>query len=250
MTTEPLADTTALVTGASRGFGRAIASALVARGARVVGVARSEEDLAAVEGELGEPFTAVVGDVADDSLASRLLAEHSPRLVVLNAGATPHAAPIDEQTWETFSRNWEVDVRQAFAFTRAALLAPLPAGSTVIVVSSGAARAGSPLSGGYAGAKAMVAFLSDYAGSESELRSLGIRFVALLPKLTPATGLGSAFVDAYADRAGLDRETYLGQLGPELRAEQVADAVVALADPAADVAGRYLITADGLQASA
>jgi hypothetical protein len=46
------------------------------------------------------------------------------------------------------------------------------------------------MSGGYAGAKATVKFLSAYAGSESNRNSLKLRFVSVLPQLTPATDLG------------------------------------------------------------
>jgi len=250
MTTSPLEKTTAIVTGASRGFGRATCEALVSHGVHVVGVARDAAALAALGAELGPHFTAVAADVTDGSLASRLIREHRPQLLVLNAGATPHAAAIHEQTWETFSRNWEVDVRQVFEFTRTALLEPLAPGSTVIAMSSGAARAGSPLSGGYAGAKATIGFISSYARAESERRSLDIRFTALLPKLTPATGLGSTFVDEYATYAGLDRDAYLAQLGPSLEPRQVADVVLALAHPSASTveASAYLVTAEGMQA--
>ena len=199
---------TAVVTGASRGFGRAIATGLVASGVHVVGVARDREALAEVQHELGASFTPVVADVTDDGLAARLIAENQPSLLVLNAGAEPHAATIQDQTWATFSANWNVDVRHVFEFARAALLAPLEPGSTVVCMSSGAARQGSPMSGGYAGAKATVQFISSYAAAESERRTLGIRFVALLPKLTPATGLGATFVDSYADYNHVDREAF------------------------------------------
>jgi NAD(P)-dependent dehydrogenase (short-subunit alcohol dehydrogenase family) len=53
-----------------------------------------------------------------------------------------------------------VDVQHAFHWTREALLRPLEPGSTVIAVSSGAALRGSPISGGYAGAKAAIRFLT------------------------------------------------------------------------------------------
>ena len=89
MSIADLADTTAVVTGASRGFGRAIASSLVARGAHVVGVARSNAQLDQVHQQLGESFIPVVADLADDTLAARMIADYRPRLMVLNAGATP-----------------------------------------------------------------------------------------------------------------------------------------------------------------
>ena len=239
---------TAVVTGASRGFGRAIAVGLAATDVHVIGVARDEAALDEVQHQLGASFTPVVADVTEDGLAARLIAEYQPDILVLNAGATPQAATIQDQTWATFSQNWDVDVRHVFEFARAALLAPLVPGSSVVCVSSGAARQGSPMSGGYAGAKAAVTFISAYAGAESVRQSLGIRFVALLPKLTPATGLGSTFVDAYADYDYVDRDAFRQRLGEPLTAEQVADAVIHVADHGNKPAPAYLLTADGLMA--
>jgi NAD(P)-dependent dehydrogenase (short-subunit alcohol dehydrogenase family) len=247
MSTVSLNESTAIVTGASRGFGRAIAIALAANGAHVIGVARDGDALDDLLRQLGSSFTPVVADLADDALASRLIAEYRPQVLVLNAGATPRAAAIQDQSWETFSANWNVDVRHVFDFVREALLAPLEPGSSVISLSSGAARMGSPMSGGYAGAKATIKFISAYAGAESERNSLGIRFVSLLPKLTSATGLGTTFVDAYADYDHIDRDNFREQLGSMLTAEQVADAVVHLAaDGSTRPAPAYLLTADGL----
>src|ERR1700757_4593632 len=179
-----LVDTTALVTGASRGFGRAIAAALSAAGAHVVGVARTRADLDAVRAELGDRFTPVTADAADPATASRLMDEHRPRTVVLCAGAAPQMKPLQQQTWETFSQNWNVDVAQAFHWIRHALRRPLARGSSVIAFSSGAALNGSPLSGGYAGANATVRFIANYAGIESNRGGLGIRFTSVLPQLT------------------------------------------------------------------
>ncbi len=248
MTTDTSTGRTAVVTGASRGFGRAIAVGLAATGAHVIGVGRDQQALHDLRQQLGSSFTPIVADVTTDGLAARLIAEHRPNLVVLNAGATPRAASIQEQTWATFSENWNVDVRHVFEFARAALLAPLEAGSALVSVSSGAARQGSPMSGGYAGAKATIKFISAYARAESERRALGIRFVSLLPKLTPATQLGATFVDAYADHDHVDRATFRDRLGAPLTAEQVADAVIQVADPGHESAPAYLVTADGLTA--
>lgn len=239
---------TALVTGASRGFGRTIAARLAATGVHVVGVARDKAALEDLQHQLGSSFTPIVADVTADGLASRLIAEHRPNILVLNAGATPCAATIQDQTWATFSENWNVDVRHVFEFARAALLTPLEPGSAVVSVSSGAARQGSPMSGGYAGAKATVKFISAYAGAESDRHSLGIRFVALLPKLTPATGLGAMFVDSYADYDHVDRDTFRERLGESLTAEQVADAVIHVAGHGSNSAPAYLLTAEGLTA--
>ena len=79
---------TAVVTGASRGFGRAIAAALVAAGHDVIGIARGEHDLRAVHAELGDAFTPIVGDATDEALAHEVLRDRRPGLLVLNAGST------------------------------------------------------------------------------------------------------------------------------------------------------------------
>ena len=159
-----------------------------------------------------------------------------------------HGTAIRDHTWATFSENWRVDVHQVFSFAHAALLAPLAPGATVISLSSGAARGGSPLSGGYAGAKATIGFINAYAASASERAGLGIRFAALLPQLTPATALGSTFVDAYATFNGVDRAAFLRQLGAPLTPEHVGAAVIELTTAADTPALAYALTADGLVA--
>ncbi|HEU5469860.1 MAG TPA: SDR family oxidoreductase [Actinophytocola sp.] len=224
---EPLQ--TAVVTGASRGFGRAIATLLVAEGARVVGVARDEQRLQAMPDELGASFVPMAADATDEPLARKVIHEYRPGLLVLAAGAVPHMAPVHEQTWETFSRNWNTDTRHAFGWTRAALREPLAPGSVVIALSSGAVLGGSPLSGGYASAKAAIRYLRGYAAEESDRAGLDIRFVTLLPHLTPATDLGTVGVAGYAARQGVDPATFAEGLRPILTPDQVAKAVLSIA---------------------
>lgn len=243
---DDLVGTTAIVTGASRGFGRAIAAALSAAGTRVVGVARSRSDLDGVHDELGEGFVPVVADVADPATATRLIDEHRPRTLVLCAGAAPRMAPVQDQTWTSFSENWNVDVAQAFHWIRYALRRPLAPGGSVIAMSSGAALNGSPLSGGYAGAKAAVKFITGYAAAESQRAGLGIRFVSVLPRLTPATDLGAKAVAAYAERQGVDVGTFVRSSGPALRPEQAAKSVLDIAGGGTGAHDAYLLTASGL----
>lgn len=235
---------TAVLTGASRGFGRAIAAALVATGASVVGIARGEHDLRAVRDDLGEAFIPVVADATDEVLARDLIREHRPSLLVLNAGIAPHMAPVHEQTWETFSGNWHVDTRHAFTWIRAALREPLAPGGVVVAMSSGAALAGSPLSGGYASAKAAIRYLTGYAAEESKRAGLKIRFVTLLPQLTPAGGVGSVGVTGYSARQGVDRDSFIAGLQPIVTADQVAQAVL---DVVADAgsAAEYQVSGTG-----
>jgi NAD(P)-dependent dehydrogenase (short-subunit alcohol dehydrogenase family) len=247
MSANDLSGTTAIVTGASRGFGRGTAVALHAAGAHVVGIARDRAPLDELRAELGDAFTPVAADAADPVAAGHLIDTYQPRVLVLNAGVSPLSRPLHEHTWETFSRPWDVDVRHAFHWTREALLRPLPPGSAVVALSSGAALQGSPLSGGYAGAKAAIRFLTAYAADESERAGLGIRFTAVLPQLTPATGLGAAAVAAYAARAGMDVEAFLKDRGPALTPEQAGAAIANLiSDPGHDQRA-YLLTAAGLR---
>jgi NAD(P)-dependent dehydrogenase (short-subunit alcohol dehydrogenase family) len=236
---------TAIVTGASRGFGRAISAALVAVGAHVVGVARDQQALDAVRAELGDAFTPVAADATDETLAAQLIHEHGPNLLVLNAGATPHLAPIHEHTWDTFSRNWHVDTKHAFAWLKAALREPLAPGSVVVAISSAAVLAGSPLSGDYASANAAIRYLRDYAADEANRAGLGLRFVSLLPQLSPS-GIGVHAVAAYAARAGISAEAFIARLSPVLTPELVAKAVIEIAtDP--DSAPEYQVDGAGLR---
>jgi NAD(P)-dependent dehydrogenase (short-subunit alcohol dehydrogenase family) len=241
-----LAGTTAIVTGAGRGFGRAIACALAAAGAQVVGVARTRSQLEEVRTQLGGAFNAEVADAADPETARRLVDQYWPRTLVLCAGATPRMTPLQDQTWETFSENWNVDVAHAFHWIRQALLRPLAPGSSVIVMSSGAALNGSPLSGGYAGAKATVRFITSYAAIEAQRGGLGVGFTALLPRLTPTTDLGAVAVAAYAERQGVDVDTFLRAAGPALTGEQVGKSVLEIATGDAAEGGAYLLTSTGL----
>ena len=182
-------------------------------------------------------------------MAGTLLDRHEPQALVLVAGARPLMRPLQHQTWETFSANWHTDVRIAFHWLREALLKPLRPGSRVIVISSGAALgAGSPVSGGYAGAKATQRFITNYARDESDRGGLDITFTAVVPRLTPMTGLGRLAVQAEAARRGQSEKEYLQQLPEPLTPERAGTAVLELLGAeTAPVAPAYLLTGDGLQ---
>src|SRR5262249_52321413 len=89
MTSLDQTGSTALVTGASRGFGRAIAAALHSEGATVVAVARHAELLASLRRELGDRLVPEIADVTDPVVAGTLLEQYQPDTLVLNAGASP-----------------------------------------------------------------------------------------------------------------------------------------------------------------
>jgi len=221
----------ALVTGGSTGLGLGIVEALVAAKANVVVVARDAQRLAEIERRLG--VTTAVGDITDAGLADSLLREFRPTVLVLNAGATPAMAPLHEQTWEGFSNTWNTDVKGGFHWLQAALRLPLPRGSRVLIGSSGAAVNGSPMSGGYAGAKRMLWLMADYANKVSAEQDLGIRFQAIVPRqMLAAGGVGRAGAEAYSKRKGITPEAFLANFGTPMTAREVGDHVVhILTDP-------------------
>lgn len=242
-----LSGRTTIVVGASRGLGRGIAGAFAQAGAPVVAVSRTAAEFPeAVGGEGG--ILAELADAGDASVAGRLLDLHEPDNVIVVAGANPLMRPLQQHTWESFSANWESDVRITFHWLREILLKPLRPGARVIVVSSGAALAGSPLSGGYAGAKATQRFITGYAQDEAQRAGLDITFTTVLPRMTPVTELGRSAARAYAARNGQSQEEYLQQMGPVLTPEIAGGALVELVgDKAAEVAPGYLLTGAGLK---
>jgi NAD(P)-dependent dehydrogenase (short-subunit alcohol dehydrogenase family) len=238
---------TTIVVGASRGLGRGIARAFAQAGSPVVAVARTGPALA--ELAAGSPnIQTEVADAADATVAAGAIDRYAPNVIVVVAGATPVMRPLQEQTWETFSVNWQTDVQIAFHWLSAAVLKPLEPGSRVVVISSGAAVRGSPLSGGYAGAKATQRFITGYAQGEANRADLGITFTAVLPRITPLTELGLPAVRAYAARNGQTEEEYVQQMGEPLTPEVAGTAVVDLVRAeAAGVAPGYLLTGSVLQ---
>jgi NAD(P)-dependent dehydrogenase (short-subunit alcohol dehydrogenase family) len=202
-----LKDKIVVVTGGSRGLGLGVVEALVAREARVTVVARHAGALEAVASRLG--VDTVVADVADEVAAQRILAEADPDVLVLNAGAKPPMGRLDQLSWADFSAVWDTDVKAGFHWMQAALNLPLKPGSRVLVGSSGAAQNGSPLSGGYAGAKRMLWFLAKYANGVAAQEELGVRFQAVLPmQMVAGTGVGEGANAAYARAAGRDPQAF------------------------------------------
>ncbi|MDN3243100.1 SDR family NAD(P)-dependent oxidoreductase [Glycomyces tritici] len=241
-----LSGTTALVVGGGRGLGRGIALAFADAKASVVAVARTGRDLDELAAASGR-IRAETADATDPEAAWRLLDRYEPGVLVLVAGAGPVMRPLQHQTWETFSANWNADVKIAFTWLREALLQPLPPGSRIVVVSSGAAIGGSPASGGYAGAKAAQRFIAGYAQDESDRAGLALTVTTVLPKITPFGEVGRRGIRAYAARNGETEDAFLQRLGDPLTPEQAGSAVLGLVrtDPEALAAG-YMLTAAGL----
>jgi NAD(P)-dependent dehydrogenase (short-subunit alcohol dehydrogenase family) len=248
-TKSDLSGRTTIVVGASRGIGRGIAIAFAEAGGPVVAVSRSATTFPHTPDGVGG-IESKVADAADATMPGRLLDRYDPGVVILVAGATPYMRPLQHQTWETFSINWQADVRMAFHWLRESLLKPLRPGSRVMVFSSGAAlhANGSPLSGGYAGAKATQRFITWYAQDEAKRAGLDITYTVVLPRFAPQTGVGRPAVKAYADRAGKPVEEYLGQMDyPLLTPETAGSAIVGLTRMAVeDLAAAYVLDGAGL----
>ena len=223
-----LAQKTAIVVGASSGVGRATAKRLVAAGANVVAGARNAERLDSLRVETSEQVRTVTADASESNIAERVLRETRPDLVVLALGVPPRMVAFDAMSWEQFSEPWNVDAKAAFHWTKSALKLPLAPGSSIVIMSSGAAIRGSPLSGGYAGAKRMQWLLASYAQREADARKLGIRTIALLPtQLIEGTKIGEGAATAYGAAQGISASQFMSRYEQPLDVEKVADAIVA-----------------------
>jgi NAD(P)-dependent dehydrogenase (short-subunit alcohol dehydrogenase family) len=222
-----LKDKNVVVTGGSHGLGLGLVEALVAHGARVTVIARGADALESVRARLG--VATISADVTDETAARRILAEVCPDILVLNAGATPRMGRLDQLSWADFTATWETDVKAGLYWLQAALKLPLKPGSRVLVGSSGAAEQGSPLSGGYAGAKRMLWFMAKYANGVAKQKKLGIRFQAIVPQqIIGGTGVGDEASSAYARAMGIEREPFLARFGAPMPPRQFGDHVVSL----------------------
>jgi hypothetical protein len=226
-----LKDTKVVVTGGSRGLGLGLVEALVAHGAKVTVVARDSDALAAVHERVG--VAVISADITDEREVYRILSEVNPEVLVLNAGAKPPMGRLDQLKWEDFTATWETDVKAGLYWMQAALKTPLKPGSRVLVGSSGAAENGSPLSGGYAGAKRMLWLMAKYANGVSLQNKLGIRFQAIVPQqIIGNTGVGDAGAGAYARASGIGREEFLARFGAPMPPRDFGEKVVSvLEDP-------------------
>lgn len=240
---------TALVIGGSRGIGKEIAHKLSARGTVTHVVARTQASLDAMKA-LDPGINTIRADATDDKLPATLMAGLQPDLLVLCAGATPRMAPLQTQSWPEFSAAWNADVKAAHGFISSALTQPMRPGGTVVSFSSGASLSGSRLSGGYAGAKRMQHFLTEYAQREADDLGLNLRFLSIIPKqLVQGTEKGGEAAAAYAAAVGKPLAQFWSQWDKALTAEGVADHVMQLLDQPAPLPGHaFTITGAGAAA--
>jgi len=223
----PLTGKKIVVVGGSRGVGRRVVEVAIGNGARALAVARQEGPLRQLAQEV--PGAEVLSlDATDEAAPAKVFDVLQPDVLVLSAGAVPPAAPLHEQNWQEFRVNWETDVKIAFHFCKASLTRPLAAGASVILISSGAALHGSPISGGYAGAKRTQIFIQNYSQKESDRLGLGIRFIALAPRMMPDSEIGKHAVDGYSRYLGISKAEFVQGMESPPTASDVATAAIEL----------------------
>lgn len=196
----------ALVTGASRGIGRAVALALAAEGARVQALARSADALAdlartaAAGGTDGDPHGSdagggidpVVCDLTDDTSVWTTLDELTeavgrPPDIVVNSAGVFGIAPLAEETVKSFDAQLAVNLRAPFLVIRTLLPAMLERGEgTIVNIGSVAGRKAFPENGAYSASKFGLRGLHEVL--VEELRGSGVRATLVEPAATD-TGL-------------------------------------------------------------
>lgn len=236
-----LADKSALITGASRGIGKAIAERFAAEGASVVLVARSEAvlDVAAALRGRGAKAVAVRGDVGDAATVKEAIAAcrtHFARLDVLvnNAGAMPLAL-LGMISSDDARRLFDTNVVAMINLTQVATR--LMKGSGSVINLSSIARHGMPGGSVYSATKAAVDGFT--LAAAKELAPRGIRVNALAPGFI-ATEMTNALADDKR-RAAVAR-IGLGRAGTP---EDVADAALFLASDLSRYVTGQVIGVDG-----
>jgi 3-oxoacyl-[acyl-carrier protein] reductase len=216
----------ALVTGASRGIGRAIALALAAAGARVIGTATTDDGAAAISAALGAAGRGLKLDVRDTASIEAVLkdieaAEGAVGILVNNAGITRDQLLLrmKEDDWDdVFAAN----LKSVFRLSKAVLRGMMKARTgRIISIGSVIGATGNPGQANYAAAKAgMVAFSKSLA---REVGSRGITVNVVAPGFI-ATDMTHSLSEE--QRTAMLKNVPLDRLGTP---EDIASAVVFLA---------------------
>ena len=244
----------AVVTGASRGIGAAIARALAARGARVSLISRNERALASVAAQISGRVATANADIADRAAvaaAFSLLREQSGPITILvnNAGQARSAAfaSMDETLWRDML---EVNLNGTYYCTRAALPDMIEAGrGRVINIASTAGLVGYPYVSAYCAAKHAVIGLTRSLALELARKNVTVN--AVCPGYTDTDIVKDAVANIRA-KTGRDENDAIAALvarnpqGRLIRPEEVAETVAWLCSPAAaSITGQSIAVAGG-----
>lgn len=182
---------TVLVTGASRGIGRAIVDHLAASGWDVMAGVRTEQDATAVTRTNPERISAVLLDITDTGHISALVDSLPERLdaVVNNAGMVV-AGPIETVTPDDWRKQFEVNVIGQLAVTQAVLPRLRLSKGRVVFVSSVNGRLAVPLLGAYSASKFALEAAADTL--RMELKAWGIDVVIIEPAQTDTDMWGTS----------------------------------------------------------
>ena len=232
-----LAGKRALVTGASKGLGRAICHALVAAGAHVTGIARPSTELGSLSAELGAAFEPWPYDVTGEEVLARIAAAPAFDLLVNNAG-TNRPQPFAEVTDEALDLMLDLNVPSAFRIARAAAR-KMERGGSIIHMTSQMGHVGSPGRTVYCMTKHAIEGLSK--AMAVELAPAGIRVNCIAPTFVKTPLTESFFADP-AFAAFVDRMIPMGELATP---DHIAAAVVYLASPAAAMITGHSLVIDG-----
>jgi gluconate 5-dehydrogenase len=232
----------ALVTGASRGLGLAMAKALKDNGATVIINARNPDELAAAAGRIG--CAAMAFDVSDGARCrvalDEIVTRHGKLDVLVNNAGIQHRKPLVEWTDEDFDRVISVNLTSCFRLARDAVKLMLPNKfGRIINTGSVAAILGRPTIHAYVAAKAGLHGLT--RSMAAELGRHGITINALAPGYF-ATELNTALLDDKAFTAWVEARTPAGRWA---RPEELGGAVVFLASDAASYVNGHVLAVDG-----
>lgn len=236
---------TAVITGASRGIGLAVARRLVAEGARVLITARHQEQLDEALASLGENSLAIAGQAEDPDHRAEVLAavEHhfgGLDLLVNNAGINPVYGPLETVELDAARKIFEVNVLGTLAWTQAVLAHPglgfRERRGNVVNVSSISGDIPAPGLGLYGVSKAAVSHLTRTLSAELAPE---IRVNAVAPAVVKTRFAGALFEGREAEVAAVYP---LGRLGEP---DDVASAVAYLASSDASWVTGQVLTLDG-----
>ena len=184
-----LHDRVAVVTGASRGLGRAFSEALVGAGARVFGIARSADELDTIRGVLGDRFDPVVADVTDARAVAQAfarVAEAGGCEILVNNAGLGRFAPIDELSDADWQVQIDTNLSGLFFCTREATRQMKARGAGadgvaghIVHVASVAGLVGNPNLAAYNATKFGVRGFAE--ATMKELRGFGIRVSCIYP---------------------------------------------------------------------